>query len=69
MTSPAIALAPPVQLRLIRSIGILLLVLAAAIAIALATGRQPIEFSKLLADPFARTLFFRLRLPRVLMLR
>jgi iron complex transport system permease protein len=67
MTTPAIALTPPVQLRLIRSIGILLLVLTAAIAIALATGRQPIEFSKLLADPFARTLFFRLRLPRVLM--
>jgi iron complex transport system permease protein len=61
------ALAPALRLRLIRSIGILLLVLAAATAVALAIGRQPIEFSKLLADPFARTLFFRLRLPRVLM--
>jgi iron complex transport system permease protein len=67
MSTAAIALAPLLRLRLIRSIGILLLVLAAAIAAALAIGRQPIEFSKVLDDPFARTLFFRLRLPRVLM--
>jgi iron complex transport system permease protein len=33
----------------------------------LATGRQRIDFSSVLADPFSRTLFFRLRLPRVLM--
>ena len=64
---PAIALAPPLRLRLVRSMSILLLILAAATAIALAIGRQPIEFSKVLNDPFARTLFFRLRLPRVLL--
>jgi iron complex transport system permease protein len=67
MSTKTIALAPPLRLRLVRSLGILLLVLAAATAVALAVGRQPLEFSKLLADPFARTLFFRLRLPRVLM--
>jgi iron complex transport system permease protein len=67
MSSEAIAIAPPLRLRLVRSLGILLFVLAAATAVALAVGRQPLEFSKLLADPFARTLFFRLRLPRVLM--
>ena len=67
MTTPAKVLAPPLRLRLVRSMCILLVVLAAATAVALAIGRQPIEFSKVLADPFARTLFFRLRLPRVLM--
>ena len=53
--------------RLLHSMSILLLVLAAATAIAVAIGRQPIEFSKVLNDPFARTLFFQLRLPRVLL--
>ncbi len=67
MSAKAIALAPQLRLRLFGSIGILLLVLVAATALALAVGRQPLEFSKLMADPFARTLFFRLRLPRVLM--
>jgi len=67
MSSKAIAFGPPLRSRLVGSIGILLLVLAAATAVSLAIGRQPLEFSKLLADPFARTLFFRHRLPRVLM--
>lgn len=67
MSTPEIVLAPPLRLRLIWSIGILLVLLAVATGVALAIGRQPLEFSKILNDPFARTLFFRLRLPRVLM--
>lgn len=69
MTTTVISLAPPLPLRLrvIGSIGILLIVLAASTVVALAIGRQPLEFSKVLNEPFARTLFFRLRLPRVLM--
>jgi len=67
MTTELAALAPPLRLRLVRSMCILLLVVVTATAVALAIGRQPLEFSKVLADPFARTLFFRLRLPRVLM--
>jgi iron complex transport system permease protein len=43
------------------------LVLLAAIAFGLSIGRQRIHFGSLLSDPFARALFFRLRLPRVLL--
>jgi iron complex transport system permease protein len=46
---------------------ILTLVLAASTAVALFVGSQKIDFASLLSDPFSRTLFFRLRLPRVLM--
>jgi len=60
-------IAPPLRLQLVKSMAILALLLVVSTAVALAIGRQPIEFSKLLADPFSRTLFFRLRLPRVLM--
>jgi iron complex transport system permease protein len=41
--------------------------LVASVALGLAVGRQHVDFSNLLSDPFARTLFFSLRLPRVLM--
>jgi iron complex transport system permease protein len=53
--------------RLVRTLAILTLVLCAAVAVALVTGRQHIDYGNLLSDPFAATLFFRLRLPRVLM--
>lgn len=53
--------------RLLAALTILTLVLLAAIAAGLMAGRQHIEFGNVLSDPFARTLFFRLRLPRVLM--
>jgi iron complex transport system permease protein len=46
---------------------ILTLLLIISTAVALVVGRQKIDFSSLLSDPFSRTLFFRLRLPRVLM--
>jgi iron complex transport system permease protein len=52
---------------LIKAMAILTLVLIASTAVALLIGSQKIDFSALLSDPFSRTLFFRLRLPRVLM--
>jgi len=53
--------------RLIKAMAILTAVLAVAAAVALVVGSQKIDFARLLSDPFSRTLFFRLRLPRVLM--
>src|SRR5579862_7824872 len=52
---------------LIKAIASLSLVLAVSTVVALMVGSQKIDYSHLLSDPFARTLFFRLRLPRVLM--
>jgi iron complex transport system permease protein len=46
---------------------ILTVVLLISTAVALLVGRQKIDFGSLLSDSFSRTLFFRLRLPRVLM--
>jgi iron complex transport system permease protein len=53
--------------KLIRAMAILAAVLAVSTAVALVVGSQKIDFARLLSDPFSRTLFFRLRLPRVLM--
>lgn len=53
--------------RLAGAIAILSLVLLASLVLGLVVGRQRIDPGSLLSDPFARTLFFRLRLPRVLM--
>lgn len=58
---------PSVTTRLFRAGTILTLVLLASIAIGLLVGNQPIAFADLFSDSFARTLFFRLRLPRVVM--
>jgi len=55
------------KVKLIRAMAILAAVLAVSAAIALVVGSQKIDFARLLSDPFSRTLFFRLRLPRVLM--
>jgi len=52
---------------LAKTLLILAIALALAVAVGLASGRQRIDFSRVFADPFSRTLFFRLRLPRVLM--
>jgi iron complex transport system permease protein len=46
---------------------ILSLLLAVSTAVGLLVGSQKIDFSNVFSDPFSRTLFFRLRLPRVLM--
>jgi iron complex transport system permease protein len=52
---------------LFKAMAILTLVLAVSTAVALLVGSQKIDYASLLSDPFSRTLFFRLRLPRVLM--
>jgi iron complex transport system permease protein len=66
MSATSIALGAPLRVRLITTVAILVLLLITATLVGLAVGRQRIDFSNLLSDPFARTLFFRLRLPRVL---
>jgi iron complex transport system permease protein len=53
--------------RVVKALAILTLVLAASVLVGLAVGSQRIDPSRLLSDSFSRTLFFRLRLPRVLM--
>jgi iron complex transport system permease protein len=53
--------------RLAGTLAILTVVVVASLALGLVVGRQPIKPSSVFSDPFARTLFFRLRLPRVLM--
>ena len=53
--------------RLFWMLATLTVVLLASVAVSLAAGRQHIDFAAVFSDPFARTLFFRLRLPRVLM--
>ncbi|MDX6268802.1 MAG: cobalamin transport system permease protein [Acidobacteriota bacterium] len=53
--------------RLPRALLLLVLVLAVSTAVALWAGYAPIAFADLSGDEMARLLFFRLRLPRVLM--
>jgi iron complex transport system permease protein len=55
------------ETRLLRALGILLIVLAASAAISLYVGYQRLDLAALRTDEVARTVFFRLRLPRVLM--
>ncbi|MBV9762822.1 MAG: iron ABC transporter permease [Acidobacteriaceae bacterium] len=53
--------------RLAAALGILTMVLLASMVVGLLTGSQHIELGRVLSDSMSRTLFFRLRLPRVLM--
>jgi len=53
--------------RLTVVLSLLALLLALSIGIGLFVGSQRLSPSSLLSDPFARALFFRLRLPRVVM--
>ena len=53
--------------RLWRAMAVLTAVLLVVMAAALWAGGRPIDFTSLGSDPLARMLFFRLRLPRVLM--
>jgi iron complex transport system permease protein len=46
---------------------ILTLILIASIAIGVSVGSQRIDPARIFSDPFSNTLFFRLRLPRVLL--
>jgi len=57
----------PVGTRIARALAILTLVLIASVVIGLAVGSQRIDPATLFSDSFSRTLFFRLRLPRVLL--
>ncbi|PWT98220.1 MAG: hypothetical protein C5B51_29755 [Terriglobia bacterium] len=53
--------------RFLRTLVILTILLALLILLGLWAGTRTIDFSQLRSDPLARTLFFRLRLPRVVM--
>ena len=58
---------PSLRTRLLRAIVVLTLVLAASVAVSLLVGSQRISPAEVLSNSLARTLFFRLRLPRVVM--
>jgi iron complex transport system permease protein len=62
MTLPA-----PIGARVVRALALLTLILVASVAVGAAVGSQRIHPAALFSDSFTRTLFFRLRLPRVLM--
>ena len=53
--------------RLWRALAVLTIVLLAAAALGVWAGSRTIDFAALRSDPLARTLLFRLRLPRVAM--
>ncbi|HWB97486.1 MAG TPA: iron chelate uptake ABC transporter family permease subunit, partial [Bryobacteraceae bacterium] len=57
----------PIGPRLVRTVVILLVILAVAVAVGLWCGSRTITLEALRTDPVARVLFFRLRLPRVVM--
>jgi iron complex transport system permease protein len=57
----------PITSRIVRALVILTIILIVSVTIGLAVGSQRIDPSALFTDSFSRTLFFRLRLPRVLM--
>src|SRR5271170_6294344 len=61
----AASMTQPLSTRVIKALAILTLVLIASVAVGLAVGSQRIHPSSLFSDSFTRTLFFRLRLPRV----
>lgn len=58
----------PMAARVFRALAILTLILIASVALGLMVGSQRIDLSSLFSeDSFSHALFFRLRLPRVLM--
>jgi iron complex transport system permease protein len=57
----------PAPRRVAIALGILMLVLIVSVLVGLTMGSQRLDFGKIFSDPFSRTLFLRLRLPRVLM--
>src|SRR5689334_18024751 len=67
MNGIAPPLASPVTSRVLNALAILTVILLVSVVLALAVGSQRFDPAKLLSDSFTRTLFFRLRLPRVLM--
>src|SRR6266404_2577236 len=57
----------PLGARLTRALLILLALLMISLVVGVLVGSQRIHMTDILSDSFSRTLFFRLRLPRVLM--
>lgn len=57
----------PIGSKVVKALLILTLVLIVSVALGLSIGSQRIDFGSLFTDSFSRALFFRLRLPRVLM--
>jgi len=62
-----IALPSTAGARLLVALAVLTVALALSVITGLLVGSQRIHPTELFSDPFTRTLFFRLRLPRVLM--
>jgi iron complex transport system permease protein len=56
-----------IGVRVAKAMAILTLILIASIAIGVSVGSQRIDPARVFSDPFSNTLFFRLRLPRVLL--
>jgi iron complex transport system permease protein len=67
MMAPARAIPAAVGARVTKALAILTLIMIASVCVGLAVGSQRINPARIFSDPFTRTLFFRLRLPRVLM--
>ncbi len=57
----------PIGGRVVKALAILALILLASIAVGISVGSQRINLADIFSDPFSRILFFRLRLPRVLL--
>ena len=67
MTAPSVLLSASIGSRAAKALAILTLILIASFFVGLMAGSQRIHPTSLLTDSFSRTLFFRLRLPRVLL--
>ncbi len=59
--------AKPAGVRLLRALALLTVLLAMFALLALWAGTERIDLARLRSDPMSQTLFFRLRLPRVVM--
>jgi len=57
----------PASKRIVLAIVTLTALLAVSVVIGVSVGNQHIDLTTIFSDPFSQTLFFRLRLPRVLM--
>ncbi len=67
MKTGSVLLPTPMGKRVVTALAVLMLVLVASTVVGLAVGSQRIDPASLFVDSFSRTLFLRLRLPRVLM--
>ena len=67
MRRPEETLFSPQGRKLVRGLAVLVVFLAATVLVALWVGYRRLDLAALGHDPMARTLFFKLRLPRVLL--